>query len=47
MKIYAHYGFKDFVLCLGYKGEILNWEPKYNLKEGLKKTTQWYENFLR
>ncbi len=21
MKIYAHYGFKDFVLCLGYKGE--------------------------
>ena len=20
MKIYAHYGFKDFVLCLGYKG---------------------------
>jgi glucose-1-phosphate cytidylyltransferase len=21
MKIYAHYGFKDFILCLGYKGE--------------------------
>ena len=21
MKIYAHYGFHDFVLCLGYKGE--------------------------
>jgi glucose-1-phosphate cytidylyltransferase len=21
MKIYAHYGFTDFVLCLGYKGE--------------------------
>jgi glucose-1-phosphate cytidylyltransferase len=21
MKIYAHYGFRDFVLCLGYKGE--------------------------
>ncbi|MEK6967023.1 MAG: glucose-1-phosphate cytidylyltransferase [Nanoarchaeota archaeon] len=21
MKIYAHYGFKEFVLCLGYKGE--------------------------
>src|SRR6187200_3175800 len=21
MKIYAHYGFDDFVLCLGYKGE--------------------------
>lgn len=23
MQIYSHYGFKDFVLCLGYKGEIL------------------------
>ncbi len=23
MQIYAHYGHKDFVLCLGYKGEII------------------------
>ena len=23
MKIYAHYGYKDFILCLGYKGEII------------------------
>ncbi len=23
MKIYAHYGFSDFILCLGYKGEII------------------------
>jgi glucose-1-phosphate cytidylyltransferase len=23
MKIYAHYGFKDFVLCLGYKGHMI------------------------
>jgi len=23
MKIYAHYGFNDFVLCLGYKGRII------------------------
>ena len=23
MKIYAHYGFKDFVIALGYKGEII------------------------
>ena len=23
MKIYAHYGFNDFVLCLGYKGESI------------------------
>lgn len=23
MKIYAHYGFKEFVICLGYKGEMI------------------------
>lgn len=23
MKIYAYHGFKDFILCLGYKGEII------------------------
>ena len=23
MKIYAHYGYQDFVLCLGYKGEMI------------------------
>ena len=23
MKIYAHYGFNEFVLCLGYKGELI------------------------
>lgn len=23
MKIYSHYGFKEFVLCLGYKGEMI------------------------
>jgi len=23
MKTYAHYGYKDFVLCLGYKGEMI------------------------
>ncbi|MFA5842581.1 MAG: glucose-1-phosphate cytidylyltransferase [Candidatus Gracilibacteria bacterium] len=23
MKVYAHYGFKDFVLALGYKGEMI------------------------
>jgi glucose-1-phosphate cytidylyltransferase len=29
MKIYSHYGFKDFVLCLGYKGEVIK-EYFYN-----------------
>ena len=23
MKMYAHYGFRDFVLCLGYRGNII------------------------
>ena len=23
MKIYAHYGFRDFILCLDYKGEMI------------------------
>ena len=23
MKIYSHYGFKDFILCLGYKGKMI------------------------
>jgi glucose-1-phosphate cytidylyltransferase len=35
MKLYSHYGFKDFVLCLGYKGELikeyfLNYGPMNN-----------------
>jgi len=29
MKIYAHYGFKEFILCLGYKGEMIK-EYFYN-----------------
>ncbi len=29
MKIYAHYGHKDFVLCLGYRGEVIK-EYFYN-----------------
>lgn len=35
MKVYAHYGFTDFILCLGYKGEkireyFLNYEAMNN-----------------
>ncbi|PIN86288.1 glucose-1-phosphate cytidylyltransferase [Candidatus Woesearchaeota archaeon CG10_big_fil_rev_8_21_14_0_10_44_13] len=35
MKTYSHYGFKDFILCLGYKGDMLkeyfvNFEWKAN-----------------
>jgi len=31
MKIYTHYGYKDFILCLGYKDEIIK-EYFYNYK---------------
>ena len=35
MKTYAHYGFRDFVLCLGYRGSMikeyfLNYEAMNN-----------------
>lgn len=35
MKVYAHYGFNQFVLCLGYRGNLikeyfLNYEPMNN-----------------
>ena len=40
LKIYSHYGINDFIICLGYKGELLvkelnqiskneNWNIKY------------------
>jgi len=45
MKIYAHYGFNNFILCLGYKGEMireyfLNYEIRnvdFNLQLGNSK----------
>lgn len=35
MKLYAHHGFRDFVLCLGYRGEMikdyfLSYETRHN-----------------
>lgn len=38
MKIYSHYGFKDFIVCLGYKGELIkeyfdmNKEPNWKVR---------------
>ncbi len=28
-------------------GQLLNWKPRYSLEEGLKKTIEWYEKFLK
>lgn len=34
MKIYSHYGFREFVICLGYKGEVIKeWFANYHLRE--------------
>lgn len=38
MKIYAHYGFKDFILCLGYKG--------HKIKEYFTKAKDWSIRFV-
>ena len=52
MKIYAHYGFKEFVICLGYKGDMikeyfLNYEMMNNdftIDLGSKKAVQIHGN---
>lgn len=52
MKIYAHYGFKDFVLCLGYKGNMikeyfLNYEAMSNdftIQLGSRDNIQFHSN---
>lgn len=32
MKIYSHYGFNDFIVCLGYKGYVIKeWFANYSL----------------
>lgn len=36
MKIYSHYGFNDFILCLGYKGNLIKEYFSKNNKEGWK-----------
>lgn len=54
MKIYAYYGFKDFILCLGYKGEMikeyfLNYEAMnsdFSLKLGQRHTVKFHSNYL-
>ncbi len=35
MKFYAHHGFKEFILCLGYKGEVI---------KDYFRNYQWYSN---
>jgi len=52
MKIYAHYNFNDFILCLGYKGKVikeyfLNYEimnNDFNIELGNSKNIKIYNN---
>lgn len=52
MKIYAHYGFNEFVLCLGYKGETIkgffnNYEilnSDFTIEFGKKKHVEIHSN---
>lgn len=52
MKIYAHYGFKEFILCLGYKGETIkeyfyNYEllnNNFTIELGKNKNISLHEN---
>ena len=53
MKIYAYYGYKDFVLCLGYKGEMIknyfiNYElmsSNFTIELGQKDKIQVHNNY--
>ncbi len=38
MRIYSHYGFKDFILCLGYKGN--------KIKDYFSKVKEWNIRFV-
>ena len=41
MKIYSHFGIKDFIICLGYKGELLKKEVNY-----LNRNKKWNIKYL-
>lgn len=54
MKAYAHYGFRDFIVCLGYKGEMikdyfLNYEAmnsNFTVSLGLPKQVRYHTSHL-
>ena len=41
IKIYSHFGIKDFIICLGYKGELLRKEVNY-----LNRDKKWDIKYL-
>ncbi len=49
MKYYAHYGYKEFVLCLGYKADyvlILPWNLKDEIVQQMSFIREWRGKFV-
>ncbi len=42
----AHNEIDKQYLCIDKAKEMLGWEPKFSLKEGLQKTIEWYKGYL-
>ncbi len=42
----AKYEIKEQYLCSIKARGILGWKPKYSLKQGLKKTADWYAEYF-
>jgi glucose-1-phosphate cytidylyltransferase len=46
MKTYAHYGHRDFILCLGYKSEMIKEYFRNYLWNTCDTTLNWLQNAL-
>lgn len=42
----AQFEIKHQYLCASKARKVLGWEPKYSLKQGLKDTINWYQDYL-
>ncbi|TAM36237.1 NAD-dependent epimerase/dehydratase family protein [bacterium] len=42
----AKYEIKHQYLCAAKAKRLLNWRPRYNLEEGLKRTVKWYKDYF-
>jgi len=42
----AHNEIPDQFLASGKAHQVLGWQPRHTLREGLKKTFEWYRSFL-
>jgi CDP-glucose 4,6-dehydratase len=42
----GYYETKNLKLCSDKARKVLGWEPKYNMKETVRRTAKWYTSFL-